>query len=378
METKKSSLSEKEKEEYNPLFDDKKEKYVKPPQYCLSKVGLEVYKTDEENYKPYSSTNPPTEEDSEAEEEETTPEETETETEMDEDSEEEFPLHMGEILQTQLYDELYSISFESDYSEMSQGGTVNLQVIDSTFIYKGVRVKLLSEWEEYGHKLSWGKLDEALLGFVTEQTFNQSGVEIKLEGMSKALDKKYEFDYKQMKRSEILEEIIKTAGLIPIIDVTGLDDDVTDFGGEKKSSSSSSSGSMSSTGSATIDEAVKKAISGKSDDLSKAKAIDQAFKSHVYYNYYYDVHHPDIDEAWKNGHLNCADGANVLCAMFKSAGLTAVIVHVPEHYIVKLSIGGKTYYTDNAASTGSHTSRPFGEVWRGVTSGSEVGAKISA
>ena len=49
METKKSSLSEKEKEEYNPLFDDKKEKYVKPPQYCLSKVGLEVYKTDEEN-----------------------------------------------------------------------------------------------------------------------------------------------------------------------------------------------------------------------------------------------------------------------------------------------------------------------------------------
>ena len=37
---------------------------------------------------------------------------------------------------------------------------------------------------------------------------------------------------------------------------------------------------------------------------------------------------------------------------------------------------GKEYYTDNAASSGSHTSRPFGEVF-GQPIGDEVGTRIS-
>ena len=37
----------------------------------------------------------------------------------------------------------------------------------------------------------------------------------------------------------------------------------------------------------------------------------------------------------------------------------------------------KKYFTDNAAATGSHTSRPFGKTWKGMTRGSVVGTHIS-
>ena len=125
-----------------------------------------------------------------------------------------------------------------------------------------------------------------------------------------------------------------------------------------------------------LDKVVKNAVGKETNALKKAKLIDKAFKSHVYYNYYYNCKFSSIEKAWNNKHLNCADGANVLCAMFRSGGLEAKIVHVTKHYIVRLKINGKYYYTDNAASTGSHTTRAFGKTWKGMTKGSVVGTKI--
>jgi hypothetical protein len=134
-----------------------------------------------------------------------------------------------------------------------------------------------------------------------------------------------------------------------------------------------------STGSTTLDKVVDKAIKGKTKDLAKAKAIDSAFKKHVIYSLYTDADKTrkgvqTFESAWKNGHLNCADGANILCAMFVYAGLTATILHIPKggasqygHYIVRLKINGKYYYTDNAAKSGRHTSRAFGTVWNNRT-----------
>lgn len=147
--------------------------------------------------------------------------------------------------------------------------------------------------------------------------------------------------------------------------------------GGGSSSTGGNTGAAGSTGSASIDAAVQSAIAGCKTNLDKAKAIDKAFKDHIIYDYYYNVHHPDLEEAWTSAHLNCADGANVLSAMFAAAGIEATIIHTSGHYIVKVTVDGQTYYTDNAANSGQHTSRPFGEVW-GSTSGSEVGKKISA
>ena len=77
--------------------------------------------------------------------------------------------------------------------------------------------------------------------------------------------------------------------------------------------------------------------------------------------------------------MNCADGANVLCAMFIAGGFKAVILHVTSHYIVRVTVGGKDYLTDSSGAEGAHNQRPFGDVFTydGFTDGEEVGTKIS-
>lgn len=112
---------------------------------------------------------------------------------------------------------------------------------------------------------------------------------------------------------------------------------------------------------------VLKAIGTKTDPLKMAKAIDKAFKSHVYYSFYWDAQKTpsssNLKGAWNNKHLNCADGANVLQALFKTARLNCKILHCPGHYVVKLTINGKVYKTDCSGATGSHPNKRFGVVY---------------
>ena len=340
----------------------------------LSKAGLEVYLTDEGE----EEKNLTKEEQLElikslAEGE--TQEEEEPEPEQEVDPKDNFKLCNGPTKQIDYVGELFNDSFEMDYTEISSNATVSVPIDYFKLFFKGKKIALKKQWQN--GILNWEHMETCVLGFITELTWNKDKIDIKISGMDKLLDVEAELEFTQTKRSEVVKAIIEAAGLKPKVDVTGLIDDVIDFS-TKSSSGSDEEGSGDSTGSATIDEAVNKAIKGKKTALEKAKAIDSAFKNHVFYSYYYDVRHPDLDEAWKNAHLNCADGANVLCAMFIKAKIKAVIVHVPSHYIVKLTIDGKTYYTDNAADDGKHTTRPFGEVWRGNTSGSVVGTKIPA
>lgn len=286
-----------------------------------------------------------------------------------------FVLQNGKTLSTDYVTELFSDSFEYDYKEITSNASVSVPIDYWKLFFKGKKIALKKAWQE--GILNWEYMETAVLGFITELTWNKDKIDIKISGMDKLMEAEADLEFTQTKRSEVVKAIIEAAGLKAKVDVTGLIDDVIDFS-TKSSSGSNDESSGESTGSASIDEAVEKAIKGKKTPLDKAKAIDKAFKNHVFYSYYYDVHHPNLDEAWKNAHLNCADGANVLCAMFIKGGLKAVILHVPSHYIVRVTIDGKNYFTDNAASDGAHTTRPFGEVWRGNTSGSVVGTKIPA
>lgn len=280
----------------------------------------------------------------------------------------------GAIKETAYYDNIYNNGFDEDYEGISNNGSISFPEIDTTRFHKGKKI-CLKKANDTGVPLTWDDLQSCLLGFISEITFADDGVDLKLVGMTKLLDQEMQFEFTQTKRSEILKQMIEAAGLKPDVNPAGLNDDVMDYSNTGGGDSGSSGES---TGSASIDEAVENAIKGKKTPLEKAKAIDKTFKNHVFYKYYYDVHHPNLDEAWKNAHLNCADGANVLCAMFIKGGLKAVILHVPSHYIVRVTIDGKNYFTDNAASDGAHTTRPFGEVWRGNTNGSVVGTKIPA
>lgn len=354
--------------------------------YGLSKVGLEVYTTtdeDEEKKKKEEEKNKDSEKESDStsdkKEEDKTPEIISPE--IGEEGNK-FKLENAPIKQINYIGELYSDSFEQDYTDISSNASISVPIAYLKYFYKGRKV-CLKKGIQNDTKYKWKDMNSAVLGFVTEITYNDTKVDVRINGMDKLLDVEKQFTFKQTKRSEIVTKIIEAAGLKADVNVKGLVDDVTDFT-NVSSSGSSDNTSGQSTGSATIDEAVENAIKGITDPLAKAKAIDRAFKSHVIYNLYWDCDYPnDLDAAWKDGTLNCADGANILCAMFLKAGLSAVILHVPPeysegygHYIVKVTIGGKEYFTDNAASSGYHTSRPFGEVF-GQPIGSEVGTRIS-
>lgn len=112
---------------------------------------------------------------------------------------------------------------------------------------------------------------------------------------------------------------------------------------------------------------VLQAIGSKRDPLKIAKAIDKAFKRHVFYNHYYDAQKTpgssNLKGAWNNRHLNCADGANVLQALFKTARLNCKILHCPNHYVVKLIINGKVYKTDCSGLSGYHPNKAFNVVY---------------
>lgn len=355
-------------------------RYIKPQEYSISRAGIELYESDESLYQPYIPIGSVSgvginvvEDDS-----------------IDSDNDEEdaigYTLKMGPITKIKHIGGLESVTFEQDYKDMSDSGTIVLDSVDLKKSYKGVHVKLLTNWDSMDNKLTWDDLDTALEGFITEQTFSQDNVEVQLSGMTKTLDMKYNFDFKQMLRSEIINQVILTAGLKPVINIKGLDDDITDFTNVSEGGGSSSSTMTGSTGSDDIDKAVKKAVKNLTDPLAKAKAIDKAFKSHIVYSRYSNVKYPELDVAWNKNHLNCADGANILCAMFVSAGLKANIRHIDKsttgrgvgHYIVRVIIGGKEYFTDNASCGGCHTKNPFGKVWLGKTTGSDVGTKIGA
>ena len=134
-----------------------------------------------------------------------------------------------------------------------------------------------------------------------------------------------------------------------------------------------------------IDNLVKDIVGKETNPLKKAKAIYNAFKKHTYYSLYYT---PDtyksgsLEKAWKNAHLNCGDGANVLCGMYLSAGLTARIIKITKHYVVRLKINGKYYFTDCSGRNGGKVNKDFGTVWtvngrRTYVTGTNMGTKLT-
>ena len=338
--------------------------------FGLSRVGLEVYTTaekDEEDKKKKEESSSESTSDTTSEQ---------TSDSMSVDTEQNFTLETGEIKQIDYIGEFYSDNYEQDYTDISSNASISVPISYLKYFYKGRRV-CLKKGIQNTSKYRWKDMSSAILGFITEITYQKDKVDVRINGMDKLLDVEKQFTFKQTKRSVIVKKIIEASGLKADVNVKGLDDDVTDF--TNVSSSGSSEGTAQSSGSASIDEAVKNAIAGKTSDLEKAKAIDAAFKSHVYYQKYWDCEYSDLDEAWKDAHLNCADGANVLCAMFIAGGFKAVILHVTDHYIVRVTVGGKDYLTDSSGAEGAHNQRPFGDVFTydGFTDGTEVGTKIS-
>lgn len=340
---------------------------------------IEIYKNDFENYEPYVPKSGETEEkekDKEEEEKKEEEEETEEEEEEDTDETEEKPFdwQLGEILETYYYNKFSSIDYEQDYTEISSSASINMPMqVDLLRFWKGVQGKLFCGWFKLNQKVEMEDIPLINAIFIEDLTFKEEGTDLSLKGGDVLLEEKYEFDFHQMKRSAILKEMIKTAGLEPAVDATGLIDDVIDYTNVKSSDSSSGDD----TDAPDIETMVKNAIKGKKGDREKAEAIYSAMVNHITYSYYSCTKYPNPNDAWKAGAINCADSANVGCVAYKKGGLSAQVVHGPNHFWCEVQINGSTVASDVTGAEGSHCVRSLGEVWDGLSKDSDCGDRAS-
>lgn len=272
----------------------------------------------------------------------------------------EFTLENGENNHVTYIGELYSDSYESDYSDISSNASIVLPMDYYNLFYKGKKVALKKGLQQ--NTLKWEDMTTPVYGFVTELSYNKDKINVKVSGMDALLNQNSKFSFKKTKISKIVKEIIKASGLKAEVDVTGLKDHVIDFTNEsstkENTSSSSSELNLSNT---ELDKVVEKIIAGATSDKEKLDKIHNWGRKEIVYDWYEcSKYGCDPVKAYENRkHINCGDTAVLLNAMYKIAGLESYIIHGDYHFWVIVTINGKKYASDGTGD------RPLNSVWSG-------------
>lgn len=148
-----------------------------------------------------------------------------------------FILHQGEIIETHTYDTIFSTSWNSDYEGISSDGSISLPFHkeDLQYIYKGVRCLLKTKrFGNFDDKIEIDD-EDGWLCFITDVNIDNNKLELSLSGFEKLLEQENILSFTGLRRSVILREVIKMAGLEPVIDTTGLPDEIINWSTEKQS-----------------------------------------------------------------------------------------------------------------------------------------------
>lgn len=296
-----------------------------------------------------------------------------------------FTLHQGEILETHSYYGLYSCEWSKDYEGMSGEGTINLPYYkdDLKYIYKGVRC-LLHVFRFHNGKESEAIEEDSMLCFITDLKFTEQGTEITLSSFEKLLEMDGQLSFQNMLRSKILEEVIKTAGLEPVVDPTGMkdeviswtsssskkkDDDSSNLDPSKKYNQCSDTYSMccdsgkdgaQSSGHVVSNPESKteylKTIGKKGTNYAKyvsgcsnAKEVMKKLRKKMRYSLYSDNRDKCAEQSFKNitsPGINCADSARLVKCCMDVCGIPCLIIHGSAHYYNNVKFKGKWYTTD--------------------------------
>ncbi len=316
---------------------------VKQDSYAHS--GLEVYLTKEPEVEVKKIGDS---EDSEENKDDTSTSDSNSDSELN--SDEKFRLLNGETVQIDYYDDMFDNSYEYDYEDISCNANVSMPRVDKNF-YKGKKLALLKKWQAPEQKLKWKDLEKVIVGFITEQTYSEDGVDLKIAGVTKLLDQEKEFNFSQRKISEILTEMIEAAGLKADVNPKGLKDDVIDYTNVSSSGDSSSS----EFGYSSIPDLAKQVCKGKTTDRDKAQAIHTYIRDHVDYppDPIYEDHKKCPKEALASGICNCCDRARIGHEMANAVGLENQGVHGTGscgHVWIQYKINGQWVDSDPGVS----------------------------
>ena len=123
-----------------------------------------------------------------------------------------------------------------------------------------------------------------------------------------------------------------------------------------------------STGVTELDNLIKEAIAGKTNEYEMASAIHYKLRdAGIKYAYYYDFNYGNTAQRWnaKDSGLNCGDTAALTAEAMKAAGLEAYVSLCPGHYITVIKTSDGVHFSDLTGATGAYSSREFDEVWSG-------------
>lgn len=225
--------------------------------------------------------------------------------------------------------------------------------------------------------------DGGIYGFITDVTHDDKGTELEIKDWGYCLeDNTKELNFSNMLRSQILEEVIKSYGLVPIVDFTGLKDDSISWsnvtgGGSGGSSQTSTVGEASdgrtecsgvldvlsynqNDGGGTPINKLMEGFNPSGDALGKIgnedsnygqavkgktpkeayKVLKSGWKYCSYTNNRDSCAKESFDKRSSPG-LNCGDSARLLKCAMDVVGCPCCVLHVTHHYMCAVQIDGE-------------------------------------
>lgn len=198
---------------------------------------------------------------------------------------EEYGLSEDEIREREHYptkEQLEELGIAEDLDELVNGSE------DEGKTSEQIKQEKMEETRPYSRQDG----DGGLYGFITDVTHDDKGTELEIKDWGFCLeDDTKELSFNNMLRSQILEEVIKSYGLVPVVDFTGLKDDTITWtnvtggsgsgGGENGDYGATGDGSMTEADMEQIAPQLKYEHLGSGHDpqkgydiVSKAKAGD--------------------------------------------------------------------------------------------------------
>lgn len=110
-----------------------------------------------------------------------------------------FNLENGETTQIDYIGELYSDSYEQDYTDISTNSSITLPLNSKYYnlLWKGRKMALKKGLQE--DTLKWDDMDTVIVGFATEISYTTDKINLKITGMNTLLDKEKKFKFKRQK-----------------------------------------------------------------------------------------------------------------------------------------------------------------------------------
>lgn len=255
--------------------------------------------------------------------------------------------HLGEVTETITYP-IRSASINHSYKDIKGNCKVELDFrnIDLKYLFKGVQIQLILKATK----------DIIFNGFISEISYEQTTIKLTCVSFDDVLEKEAQCQYVQQKRSTIIEETIKEAGMIPVIDIEDLPDEIIDFTSIKQSGSKSKGAKKgddcADTSSLCVargrphgqtgfgedwDTESEKGIANENApyyEWARSCSSDRAMLKELFgrfkYSGYYDNRDQCASQTYNNGGAissNCADISRLVKACMDSRGSPCVIIH---------------------------------------------------